>query len=322
MNDLIKKESIQDFKIDWKYYLQTFLITQSGLSTKTIAAYRTAVVKFLTYMNDNGIERPLPDDIHQYQGYLKEIRFSIFSINLYMVSLKKFFHYLHQPYKSVGAASVSVYPDIYAVAAPKVKRPDRNKHYREMPTQDAITALRGALIDSVLQKDQRDLLMIDLGLYCGCRVNEIANIKVSDLVKDGDNHRLYLLRKNSTAKISSVFIDVGIVTRIKAYIETYNIQNYLFTDLSHVQAGKKGHLCSTTISTIITKHMKRAEVKKDTITAHSLRHSAGTTYYQATKDIYATQVFMGHNDSQTTAIYMHVANNYEAAGIALAPVPA
>ncbi len=316
MNDLSTKQDIQNFEIDWQYYLKTFLITQSGLSKASIRGYQTAIKKFITYLADKEINAPVPDDIHAYQGYLKDKRFSIFTINLYMISLKKFFAYLQAPYKDT---SIVVYKDIYAMANPKVQRPKKNKHYREMPTDEAITALRGSLINSDRQIDQRDLLMIDIGLYCGARVNEIANIKVSDIVKDGDNYRLYLLRKNSTAKISSVFIDSGIVTRIKNYIKKYKITNYLFTDLSHVQAGKKGHLCSTTISTIITKHMKRAEVKKDTITAHSLRHRAITDYYRLTKDIYSCQQFAGHSDTQTTQIYMHVSNSYERAGIALAP---
>ncbi len=317
MNELATRPQIQEHEIDWQYYLQTFLITQSGLASRSIQNYRTAINKFLTYLADNEINAPVPDDIHAYQGFLKEKGFSVFTINLYMIALKKFFAYLQQPYKDT---SMVVYKDIYKMASPKIKRPARGKHYREMPTQDAITALRGSLIDSDVQKDQRDLLMIDIGLYCGCRVNEIANIKTTDIIKDGDNFRLYLLRKNQTAKVCSVFIDTGIVDRIKTYIETYKITNYLFTDLSHVQKGKKGHLCSTTISTIITRHMKRAEVKKDTITAHSLRHYAGTTFFQKTKDIYSTQQFMGHSDSQTTQIYMHVSNSYEVAGIALAPV--
>lgn len=318
MNDLTTKQDVQNFNIDWDYYLKTFLITQSGLNGNTVKGYRTAITKFLTYLSDNEINRPMPDDIHAYQGYLKEKKFSVFTINFYMIALKKFFAYLQAPYKDTGMV---VYKDIYKMAAPKVKRPARGKHYREMPTTEAITALRASLINSDVQKDQRDLLMIDIGLYCGARVNEIANIKVSDIVKDGDNYRLYLLRKNHTAKVNSVFIDSGIVTRIKNYIKTYKIKNYLFTDLSHVQAGKKGHLCSTTVSTIITRHMKRAEVKKATITPHSLRHSAITTYFQMTKDIYATQAFAGHNDSQTTQVYLHVANNYEMAKVAL-PVAA
>jgi site-specific recombinase XerD len=38
-----------------------------------------------------------------------------------------------------------------------------------------------------------------------------------------------------------------------------------------------------------------------------LRHRAGTTVYQRTgHDLRLTQVFLGHSDPSTTAIYVHV----------------
>ena len=66
-------------------------------------------------------------------------------------------------------------------------------------------------------------------------------------------------------------------------------------------------------------HSKRAGIKRKTLTAHSLRHYAGTKYYQTTKDFFATQQFMGHQDSATTEIYMHIDRNYELNGVALQP---
>lgn len=215
MNDLITKQDLQNFKIDWQYYLQTFITTQSGLSHKSIKAYKTAITRFIDYLERNDIDRPVPDDIHEYLGFLKDNQYSVFTVGLYMIALKKFFAYLQQPYKDT---EMVVYKDIYKMADPKVKRPARGTHYRENLTDEAITLLRGQLINEQSQKAQRDLLMIDLGLYCGCRVNEIANVKTTDLVKDNDNYRLYLLRKNQTAKISSVFIAEDIVERMKFYI--------------------------------------------------------------------------------------------------------
>ena len=39
---------------------------------------------------------------------------------------------------------------------------------------------------------------------------------------------------------------------------------------------------------------------------HALRHAAGTAVYAATKDIRATQEFLGHSTPNTTAVYVHV----------------
>ena len=72
MNDLTVRPEIQEHNIDWQYYLQTFLITQSGLNSNTVKGYKSAISKFITYLADNEINAPVPDDVHAYQGYLKE----------------------------------------------------------------------------------------------------------------------------------------------------------------------------------------------------------------------------------------------------------
>lgn len=42
---------------------------------------------------------------------------------------------------------------------------------------------------------------------------------------------------------------------------------------------------------------------------HALRHAAGTAVYAATKDLRATQDFLGHSSPNTTAIYVHMSED-------------
>lgn len=317
MNDLITKDQIKSFSIDWNYCLDNFLRTQNGLAYKTIKAYRSGVSCFLDYLTEQDIPKPLPDDIHDYLGYLREKVYSVFTIGLYMISLKKFFAYLAQPYKSVGAASIKIYEDIYKMASPQLKRPSRKKHHREMPTEEEVQKLRDVL-QGPDQKSRRDLLMVDMALFCGLRINEIANLRVEDVRKDEDKYKLYVLRKGQVSRNYYVFLDVGIAERLLDYAQEYRLKRYIFTDLYH-KKNKKDRLNTCSVSSVISGALTKAGVKRPTLTAHSLRHYAGTTYYQTTKDLYATQQFMGHRDSATTEIYMHVENNYSVAGIALCP---
>lgn len=315
MNELATKKDVQEFSIDWNVYLKNFLRTQH-LSFKSIKSYQQGVSSFLAFMREREIERPLPDDIHDYLNSLKEDEYSVFSINLYAISIKKFFAYLNKPYGQVEGKNLSVYPDIYALAKPKLKRPAKKKHYRDMPTDEEVQALRGS-VKGRGQKPVRDLLMIDLGLYAALRVNEIANVKIDDLVKNGGNYKLHVLRKGMDAKNSYVLLNTGIAERIRRYTKRYKIEGYVFNDISHL--GSKGHLCSTTISTIIGGYLKKAQIKRESITAHSLRHYAGTLFFRQSKDIYATQQFLGHSNPETTQIYMHCDQNYEQLNMTLAP---
>jgi len=317
MNELTVTSSIQNHQFDWQFYLSNFLRTQNGKSYKTIKAYEGGIKSFFYWMKGEGIDKPLPDDIHDYLGYLREQRKSVFTIGLYMISLKLFFAYLNQPYVTEGTAPVQVYPDIYSMAAPKLQRPQRKVHYRDKPTNEEIVTLR-KVVSRHGQQGVRDLLMIDLALYCGLRVNEIANVKAGDLVRDGETFKLFVLRKGKTRKNNFVWVDPDLARRLAAYAEKYKLEKYIFTDISH--RGSKGHLCSSTVSDKINRYLKKAQIKRENLTAHSLRHYAGTAFYQATKDLYATQQFLGHSNSETTEIYMHVEDNYNKMSFSLAPV--
>jgi len=315
MNDLIIKNQVQEQGPDWKLFRDNFLRSQKGLAYKTVKSYQNGINCFLRWLQDQGIDRPLPDDLYNYQDFLQKEDYSVFSQNLYMLSLKKLFAYLAKPYGTVGAASIKVYPDIYAMAAPKIRRPQRKKHYREMPTEEEVKKLRAAVHgdDNI---SRRDGLMIDLAAFCGLRVNEIANVRVEDIRENDGHFTLYVLRKGHTARNYYVFVDPGIAKRMRAYIRKNRLKSYVFTDLVH---KKRNQLNTCTVSVIISGRMKQAGIKRATMTPHSLRHYAGTRYYRETKDLYATQQFMGHRDSSTTEIYMHTENQYSTAAVALAP---
>lgn len=51
--------------------------------------------------------------------------------------------------------------------------------------------------------------------------------------------------------------------------------------------------------------MAEAGYRSDRLTAHSLRHTAGTAAMEVTGDIYAAQTFMRHQSPVTTEIYLH-----------------
>lgn len=48
-----------------------------------------------------------------------------------------------------------------------------------------------------------------------------------------------------------------------------------------------------------------------TISAHSLRHTAGTLALRAGADLRQVQDLLGHADPRTTAIYAHIADRWD-----------
>ena len=51
--------------------------------------------------------------------------------------------------------------------------------------------------------------------------------------------------------------------------------------------------------------LKEAGYNSDRLTAHSLRHTAGTAAMRITNNIYETQKYMRHENPGTTEIYLH-----------------
>ena len=61
----------------------------------------------------------------------------------------------------------------------------------------------------------------------------------------------------------------------------------------------------TTISKLLKAAMQRAGYDSERITAHSLRHTAGTNVQEITGNLYITQKYMRHENPATTEIYLH-----------------
>ena len=51
--------------------------------------------------------------------------------------------------------------------------------------------------------------------------------------------------------------------------------------------------------------MQQAGYDSDRITAHTLRHTAGTNVQEITQNLYVTQKYMRHANPATTEIYLH-----------------
>ena len=62
--------------------------------------------------------------------------------------------------------------------------------------------------------------------------------------------------------------------------------------------------------------MKEAGFNSERLTAHSLRHTAGTNAMQLTGDLYTTQQYMRHSSPATTEIYLHIDTEQQEADIA------
>ena len=103
----------------------------------------------------------------------------------------------------------------------------------------------------------------------------------------------------------------------------------LFISLSNRRYGQRlsrrgiGYIVDSYLSKCGLKHSDLGRVLKDTaphkasalgertLSAHSLRHTAGTLSLQNGSSLREVQDFLGHSDPKTTAVYTHVLDSQE-----------
>lgn len=143
--------------------------------------------------------------------------------------------------------------------------------------------VRATLVKADTTGDLRDGLMVRLALLGGLRVHEIAKVHADDV--EGDELRVN--GKGGTSRLVPLSPALLIVLR--------NRKGYLFP------GQVDGHLSAGWVGKRI-KHLM-----PDGWTAHTLRHAAGTAFYEASDwDLLATQTFLGHSKPETTRRYVRV----------------
>ncbi len=309
---LIKREELQEYHVNWMYQADVFLFQQQGINSKaSVHAYKHALKCFIRFMEEEGITRPTPADIYAYEGYLRARKYSDFTKNLYLRLLKRYFAFMERHIDLETGQTVRVYPNICKEIKISVKRPSRTPVRNSLTDRD-VKRLREHLKSLSGQKAARDLLMIELALFNGLRDCEIARLRVQDIVTDDDKIRMYLFRKGRTARNSNdfVYLQEKLYKRLSAYIRKYRIKNFIFTDVNH-RSPKTESLHPGSVSMIISKRMREAGVKRENTTPHSCRHWFATALLKQGVSVFDVKRSMGHNDLQSTLVYLHTKQLFE-----------
>lgn len=234
-------------------------------------------------------------------------------------------------------AANGYYPDIAAnIHAPKL----RNDHHRK----EALTAAEVLTIENSIaqraqertqaaqeaQKDtagrlqrsteqgKRLYAMYLLAVNAGLRTVEISRANVKDLVTKSGQSWLYVWGKGHTEPDQRKPLAPEVAAAVKEYLKSRSDRptgnSPLFAATGNRSGGKR--IATTTISTMLKRAMQAAGFDDERITAHSLRHTAGTNVQELTGNIYATQLYMRHSNPATTEIYLHTETEQAEAGIA------
>ncbi len=296
-----------DFAYYLTDYLSKYLPCTAGLSMNTIMSYRDTFSLLLEFCNT---KKKLPPEkltlshldkvlVEDYLDWLETDRKCTASTrNVRLAAIHAFYRYLQLEYPDY------LYQAQQILALP-VKRVKKNT--MEYLRLDAMQILL-RMPDETTKEGRRDRVLLSLLYDSAARVQELADIKVSD-VRIQSPSTVRLTGKGNKSRI------VPLMKPMAVLLEQYLIENQLISNHTGSYPlfcnRSKNKLTRAGIAYIVTKYTDIArqqspELFPDKLSPHCFRHSKSFHLLQSEVNLVYIRDFLGHVDIQSTEIYARI----------------
>lgn len=317
-------------------------------SERTTQTYITNLRQFVAWLHYAGVQQPTRADVIAYRDYLLTEHDAIELAPGTAAGYRRRTDNTGRPYKiackpgtvaqylrSVGqlfkwTAANGLYPDIAAnIHAPKVTHDTHKKEAlqpadvftieqsiaagAERKSKTAAEAEKDTAgrMERATEQGKRLFAMYLLAVNAGLRTVELSRANVKDLEIKNGNACLYVWGKGHSEPDAKKPLAPAVYEALQDYLRSRSDKptgsSPLFVATGNRSGGKR--IEARTIGQMLKRAMIEAGYNSERITAHSLRHTAGTNVMEITGDLYAAQRYMRHNNPATTEIYLH--NNTE-----------
>lgn len=157
-----------------------------------------------------------------------------------------------------------------------------------------------AILEYLKEKNERDYIMVLIGLYSGLRISDILELKV---FKVRDKKQI-TIREKKTNKQKVFSINPFLRKELNRFIEEQELEDddYLITSRQKDKYGKRTHIGRTRAYQILNEVAERFGL--DNIGTHTLRKTFGTIYYEQIGDILELQQIFNHSSPSITLRYI------------------
>lgn len=301
----VETKAVADVKDLLRIAIDKFL---ASLDTKkgTKEAYQKALRVFEIWITDKGYQHPTRENILEYKAYLQgktiagkggELKtLSSLTVTGYLTAMRRFFVYLE---------GEKLYPNI-ARGIKGLKRP--KGFLKDTLTGDEAKRLLAGIQRDVLN-GLRDYAMINLMLRTGMRTLEISRATIEDIGREGGETILKVWGKGRDTKDDFVILTEEAYRPILDYLQARGetkLSEPLF--LCHSNRNQSETMSTRSVRRIIEARLKAVGLKTSKISAHSLRHTAGTIALAKGADLIAVKEMLRHSNINTTLIYAHNLN--------------
>lgn len=287
-----------------KKYLD-YLNLEKNYSKATIKTYQQELTKYNEYLKKQNINylNITKEQIRNYLKYLDELKYKNKTIALHITSLRSFYAYLVK----INKLDKNIFS---LIKNPKLEKKLPNYlTEKEMDTILHFNELKEYLEKEDIFYQNRDYLILSMLYDTGCRVSELVNIKLTDIIKN--NNCIKVMGKGSKERI--VYYGEYTKDALETYLVLYNKinkkSNYLFIAKNgdKLTTRRISQIIDNVIEIVDTSFDLQNDFKiKTRVTPHTFRHSFATHLLNNGADLRSVEELLGHASLSTTQIYTHV----------------
>jgi site-specific recombinase XerD len=284
-----------------KWFTQR-LISQKRVSHNTICSYRDTFRMLLVFTKKHIGKAPsalLLADINAelvsaFLNALEEQRvISVRTRNLRLTAIHSFFHFLEYEEPSHSAQIQRV------LAIPSKRHEQRLIHFLDRQEIEALLTSP----DTTVWIGHRDYVLLFLALQTGLRLSELISLNRASVSLDKPAHVRCVGkgRKERTTPLTKPAVRI-----LKTWLSAlpHNQESILFPTIH----GNR--LSADSVQYLVKKHTANActqcpSLKEKHVTPHVLRHTAAMELLSAGVDTTVIAMWLGHESTQTTEVYMH-----------------
>ena len=293
-------------------------VGDGAASADTIRNRLSQTKQYLNWCRDNLLP-PLesePEDVKLYRQHLVNSKYANSTIATKLNIVRIFF-------KAAQAHGLISNNPASSVKAPK-DRKDPAARITFLEAEELkflLDHIQSQLDEAKTNKERlsllRDRLIVGIMSLEGCRTVEMHRLKVEDIVRQGIKTGLQVAAKRASRIVPltenlAAQLDEYLQMRRKVLRRKIKPTDFVFVSLSNNNKG--GQLSRRSIREICDRALIECNLKHTpgrTLTAHSLRHTAGTLALRTGSDLRQVQDLLGHADPRTTSIYAHVGDRWE-----------
>jgi len=248
----------------------------------------TAILKKFENYVQKPIEQVTKDDV---LNYFHSLTLAPYSIELHKSQIKKFFKWLYH-FDETGKVPEQV----------SWIKVNRKKVYKYKTKADILTK---AEINTLIAacKTPVERAMVSVLYDSAARIDEFIKLKISDVVKEGDEYSICVTGKTGQRNIPLNYSMKYMLEYLESHPQRNNRNAPLWLNRKNTQYSENG------IYTIMKSIVKRSGIQKH-VHNHLFRHSRLTELAHEGMNESQMRVFAGwKNDSTMPAIYLHLSND-------------